>query len=317
MRPVPRYPRASHAAASCLGAALFLLAFPAPSWAAFHLNEITKVMAGYNGDATVQAVELQSLALGENFVSGDSINIYGPTGLFVASLGHFTASVANNAVGAHLLCATSAFQATFGITADLTISPGIPVGTGQVAFQKGTCLVNALAYGDVTTPKNGTTSAAALPSGLAYVLVRTTDDATIPSCPLAEDAAGRFVLRSGNTTTPITFTNNAGAMASVSSTVTGTEGQPVAARFRVGPNPAPGRLDIQVPQTGGVVRVFDARGALVRSWGITDLCCAGSGLRSIRWDGTDRTGRSAPSGIYFVRYEHAGIGVMRRVALLR
>jgi hypothetical protein len=309
MRPIP-------VAVSCLAAVAALALSAAPAQASFHLNEITKVMASYNGDATVQAVELKSLALGENLVAGDSINVYGPTGAFVASLGHFTSSVSNNAAGAHLLCATNAFQTKFGITADLTISPGIPAGTGQVAFKNVACLVNAVAYGDVVAPKDGTTSAPALLTGLANALVRTVDDGTIPSCPLGEDASAHFALRSGNTGAPIPFTNNAGATVNVFSTLTGVEGTAIAAQFRVGPNPAPGRLNIQVPGTGGLVQVFDARGALLRAWDFQDACCAGSALRALRWDGTDQAGRRAPSGIYFVRYRHAGLGMTRRIALL-
>lgn len=308
--------RPSPVAIVCLGAAALALSAP-PARATFHLNEITKVMASYNGDLTIQAVEMRSLALGENMVAGDSINVYDATGAFVASLGRFTGSVPNNAAGARILCATTAFQTTFGITADLTLSPGIPVGTGQVGFKNVACLVDAIAYGDVVTPKDGTTSASALPSRLAYVLVRTVDDATFPTCPLAEDAAGHFTLRSGSAGAPITFTNNMGATATVFSTVTAAEGAPFAAQFRVGPNPAPGRLDIQVPGTGGLVQVFDASGALVRGWGSPNPCCAAAGVQRLRWDGTDRAGRAVPSGIYFVRYRLAGREMTRRVALLR
>ncbi len=302
--------------AALLLAASALALLPRPAAASFHLNEITRVMASYNGDSTIQAVEMKSLASGQNLVANDSINVYDANGTFVASLGRFAADVANSALGAHILCATAAFQTTFGITADLTLTPGIPVGTGQVAFKNVSCLVDAVAYGNVVTPIVGTTSAPALPSGLAYVLVRTVDDATFPSCPLAENSAANFALQSASAGAPVTFTNNAGATVSVASTMTGVaQGTEAAPRFRVGPNPAPGRLDIRVPG-GGLVRVFDARGALIRAWEVPGPCCASAEMR-LAWDGADRAGHPVPSGIYFVQYRAVGLETVRRVALLR
>lgn len=314
LRPGP-VPPVRHVLALLLAAAPLAL-LPQSAAAAFHLNEITRVMAAFNGDSTIQAVEMKSLSAGENLVANDSINVYDANGAFVASLGKFTANVANSASGAHILCATSGFQTKFGITADLTLSPGLRVGTGQVAFKNAGCLVDAVAYGDVVTPRVGTTSAAALPSGLAYVLVRTVDNATLPSCPQAENSAANFALKSASTGAPVTFTNNAGATVSVASTLTGVaQGQEGAPRFRVGPNPAPGRLDIRVPG-GGLVRVFDARGALVRSWNVPGSCCASTETR-LAWDGADRSGHPVPSGIYFVQYRAPGLRAIRRVALLR
>ncbi len=314
LRPGP-VPPVRHVLALLLAAAS-LSFLPRPAGATFHLNEITRVMAAFNGDSTIQAVEMKSLSAGQNLVVNDSINVYDANGAFVASLGKFAADVANSATGAHILCATAAFQTRFGITADLTLSPGIPAGTGQVAFKNVGCLVDAVAYGNVVTPKAGTTSAPALPSGLAYVLVRTVDDATLSACPLAENSAADFALESASTGAPVTFTNNAGTTVSVASTMTAVaEGSEAAPRFRVGPNPAPGRLDIRVPG-GGLVRVFDARGTLVRSWQVPGPCCA-SAETSLAWDGADRAGHPVPSGIYFVQYRAPGLRAIRRVALLR
>ena len=74
----------------------------------------------------------------------------------------------------------------FGLVPDLQINAGMPVTTGQVAFEDpaGTCLVDAVAYGAVTTFLVGTTAAPPLPSGGATVLVRTVDNGTFPSCPV-------------------------------------------------------------------------------------------------------------------------------------
>ena len=173
---------------------LFLSFLPGSAYAAFHLNEIEQVMVGLNGNTTIQAVQLKMLATGENLVSGMSIKVYNANGVQTDSLGSFSGSVPQGIAGRRILCATHNFAATFGITPDLEIKPGLLVGTGQVSFEKPACFVNAVAYGAVTTPKNGTTSAAAIPADAATVLVRTVDDATILSCPLSEDAAARFRL---------------------------------------------------------------------------------------------------------------------------
>src|SRR6266550_229658 len=162
--------------------------------ATFHLNEITKVMVGLNGNNTIQAVELKMLAGGQNLVSGVSVKVYDAAGTQVDSLGSFTGSVPAGIAGRFILCATENFAATFRITPDLIVKPGLLEGTGQISFEEPGCLINALAYGSVTTPKNGTSSAAALSAAGATILVRTVDDGTIPSCPLSEDAAARFGL---------------------------------------------------------------------------------------------------------------------------
>jgi len=106
-----------------------------PASAAFHLNEITKVMVGLNGNTTIQAVELKMLATGENLVTGVSIKVYDAAGAQMDSLGSFSASLPNGIAGRFILCATPNFAATFGITPDLLIKPGLLVGTGQVSFE--------------------------------------------------------------------------------------------------------------------------------------------------------------------------------------
>src|SRR5262245_36017280 len=184
MRPAPAAFRSVLARLSLLALSLV---FASPAHAAFHLNEITKVMAGFEGDATVQAVELKMLASGENLVSGRAYRTYNGAGVLQATLGTFAANLpASGAVaGRRILAATSAWVTRFGLTPDLVISPGIPVTSGQVAFEDPavTCRVDALAYGDVTTFLVGTSAAPPLPNAGATALVRGVDNPTIPSCP--------------------------------------------------------------------------------------------------------------------------------------
>ena len=274
----------------------------APASAAFHLNEITKVMVGLNGNNTIQAVELKMLAGAENLVTGMSIKVYDAGGTLVDSLGTFTGSVAAGLAGRRILCATENFAVTFGITPDLLIKPGLLVGTGQVSFEKPGCFVNALAYGSVTTPKNGTTSAPALSAGAAEALVRSIDDATVPSCPLAEDAAARFGLVSGTAGSPILFTNNLAEFALVYPTATGVDGgTPSAVPLRVYPNPFHAGARIVAPGYG-YLAVYDVRGRMVRSWGSLGVAPATVGPMRLDWDGTDAEGHRLASGIYFVQY---------------
>ena len=295
---------------------LLALLHPVSANAAFHLNEITKVMVGLNGNNTVQAVELKMLASGENLVTGMSIKVYDGAAVQRDSLGSFAASVPNGIAGRFILCATDNFAKIFGITPDLRIKPGLLVGTGQVSFEKPGCFVNSLAYGSVTTPKTGTTSAAALPTDLATALVRTIDDGTATFCPLAEDAAARFQLQSGTSGTPITFTNNSGVSVNVFPTAAGVdESPPGASALRVYPNPFNKGARIVAPGWGGLA-VYDIQGRMVRSWGSPWWSPDIDGPMRLDWDGKDSRGNLLPSGIYFLQY---GLSAQNRarVVLLR
>jgi len=292
-----------------------LLLLPAPpASAAFHLNEITKVMVGLNGNPTVQAVELKMLASGENLVTGVSVKVYDAAGTQVDSLGSFSASVPAGIAGRFILCATENFAATFGITPDLVIKPGLLVGTGQVSFEKPTCFINAVAYGSVTTPKNGTTTASALPPDAATVLVRAVDNGTATSCPQSEDAAAHFGLVSATSVTPVTFTNNAGASVQVFPTASGVgDVLPAGVSLRVYPNPFHQSAKI-ITHWYGYLAIYDIHGRMVRSWG-SPLDRATNAVTTF-WDGTDNKGRRLASGIYFVQYG-VNPGNRARVVLLR
>lgn len=287
---------------------------PLPARAAFHLVEFTRVMTGWNGDAAVQAVELRMQTSGQNFVGGGQIKTYDAAGNLLATLGTFPGTLANGATDARILCATAAFQTAFGITADLTIVPGLPVGTGQVSFEEAGCFVNGIAYGAVTVPRNGTTSAAAVPSGLAYVLVRTAGNSTVPSCPLGEDAAARMTLQSGNTSAPVVFRNNAGASVNVFSAVTGVESPPVRVRLAVTPNPVRSSAHVTAPGHRRLT-IHDARGRLVHV--LSTGAERAPGPYRMAWNGRDHRGEVVPSGVYFLRYADPAGLVVRRFVVTR
>jgi len=63
----------------------------------FHIAEITKIMAGYNGDATIQAVEIKMLGVGENLVNTASIVAVNADSTVSTTLGTFAADLPNGA----------------------------------------------------------------------------------------------------------------------------------------------------------------------------------------------------------------------------
>ncbi len=82
-------------------------------------------------------------------------------------------------------------------------------------------------------------------------------------------------------------------------------------------NPSRGEssLAFRVTRPGPVtVRIFDARGALVRTLAKGP---AEAGPRTVRWDGRDAQGAPAASGIYFWRVETVEGSSSRKVAFLR
>jgi hypothetical protein len=93
-----------------------------------------------------------------------------------------------------------------------------------------------------------------------------------------------------------------------------SESAPVARLpVRVSPNPAPRTMTVSWTQdAAGPVRVlaFDAGGRRVARILETRL---EAGARSARWDGMTDSGRTAPSGVYFVRVESAGLTRVARV----
>ena len=299
--------------------ALIVSALPTPAKATFHLMQITKIMAGFEGDETIEAVEMEMMADGQNHVDNTSLKVYNAGGVLVATLGTFNGDLplAGAFAGRKVLFATMKFKQRFGITPDLQISPGIPKTTGQVAYEEAFCLVNAIAYGAVTVIKNGPTAAPQLPILGATALDRGIQgNATFPSCPLGENAGARFAIYQGYVGHPIRFTNNAGVFVDVTSAVTAVEPTtPAPLPLRASPNPFQRAVDIEFAGAPGRVVVHDVQGRLIRSW---DGLGAAGNVR-LRWDGTDARGQDVASGIYFVRTlgaESKGSAPLR-VVLLR
>ena len=285
---------------------------------AFHLVEVNKLLVGYNGNLNIQAVELKMISAGENLVGGGFLAVYDSLGDPVATLGTFGGNVPNGSAGDRILCATAAFASAFSITPDLVITPGIPIVTGQISFEKVGCPVNTVAYGNVLLRLNGTSNASPLPPHGATALVRVTDNSTIPSCPQAENAAQRFQLRGAGAANPFVFQNNARDTAQVWTAVTSIEPVPAppVKRLSASPNPFTASTTIRLPDRASRVSVYDVRGRRVRSWTPSGYE-AGEAGTSVHWDGRDKDARSLPSGLYFMEAVTAQGSIRGRVILLR
>jgi len=86
----------------------------------------------------------------------------------------------------------------------------------------------------------------------------------------------------------------------------------------VSPNPANPSVAItyRVPESGGEItlEIHDLRGALVR---VLDRGERAAGEWTVRWDGRDRAGRPAASGVYLVRLSGEGRVATRKLLLVR
>ncbi|MFB3908822.1 MAG: FlgD immunoglobulin-like domain containing protein [Candidatus Eisenbacteria bacterium] len=92
---------------------------------------------------------------------------------------------------------------------------------------------------------------------------------------------------------------------------------PTPRSLRCEPNPFTSgiRIDYTTDRTSTAqVAVFDAAGRLVR---LLDAGVRSAGPHSLTWDGSDRSGRRAPAGTYFVRLRAEGIEESRTVLRIK
>lgn len=109
-----------------------------------------------------------------------------------------------------------------------------------------------------------------------------------------------------------------GRSAAVSAVDDVPPGAPVASRLNA-PYPNPfnpaTRIGFELAAPGPVrVRIFDARGQMVRGLVDGDFPV---GRHEILWDGRSNRGSNVPSGVYFVRFEAAGITGTEKMTLLK
>jgi flagellar hook assembly protein FlgD len=63
-----------------------------------------------------------------------------------------------------------------------------------------------------------------------------------------------------------------------------------------------------------MVAVYDARGAHVATL-VNEV--VGAGAHTVRWSGTDASGRNVGSGVYFARIAHGGAVRTEKLVLLK
>ncbi len=87
-------------------------------------------------------------------------------------------------------------------------------------------------------------------------------------------------------------------------------------QLRVWPNPFNANVNLALTGAPGSarLRIFDARGRLIRGW---SLEVSTSTPVQVTWDGRDNHGRVLPSGVYFVRAETVGSTSIQRVSLVK
>lgn len=106
-----------------LAVALGVFSSADTSQGAFHLMRVYGVMAGANGDANIQYVELRMTDAGQNFVSTHDICFFDAGGAPYARF-TFPGNVANGADEASILVGTSEFDAAWPGTPDFIFGAG-------------------------------------------------------------------------------------------------------------------------------------------------------------------------------------------------
>jgi cysteine-rich repeat protein len=126
-------------------AAVAVLSIASPAWAAYHLMKITEVFPGTNGAPNAQYIELQMYTGGQNIVGGHTVTVYIAQGTAIQTF-TFAGNVGNGASQATILIATAQAATLFGVTADLTMAPVIPLAGGKVCFET----IDCVAWGNYT-----------------------------------------------------------------------------------------------------------------------------------------------------------------------
>jgi hypothetical protein len=133
------------------------------AFATFHEMLVREVFPGTSTAPDVEYVELQMYAPGQNFVEAHTITVYNSVGTQVASA-KFLADVTNGANQATLVAATPAAESTFGITADVGLTPpgAIDPAGGAVCWESLDCV----SWGNFGVAAKSPTGSPAAPGGI-------------------------------------------------------------------------------------------------------------------------------------------------------
>jgi hypothetical protein len=223
--------------------AAWLLAFTGPVFASFHLMQIGQVIGGVNGDTSAQAVQLRMRFAGENFIIGGHLIAFDAAGNNPITLITFPSSVSNAAQGARILITTASFASheISPITPDFTMTNSIPasyLAAGRLAYENGGIRWSVSWGGSAYTGSNtgtldndadgnfGPPFPGPLPSN-STVALQFQGSASAMSTNNAAD----YALTSG----AATFTNNAGASATLAAPTPTPTPTPLLPRIAKGP----------------------------------------------------------------------------------
>jgi hypothetical protein len=214
--------RKFNATVFALAGLTLLLALPRPALAVFHFAHISEIMASYDGDDTVQFVEIEMKFGSQNLIANSVMAVFGADGTYLTDMIVFPSDVANSGAGVTYIVGTASFQTVSGLTLDfIAAKADLPNAGGMVCFGGGggatpqnppnwsrtnlDSYVDCLAYGSYSGPTKLLSGdpTPLLPVGHSLERVAETDDnATDFDCA-----------------DPATPTNNAGTSASLPATV--------------------------------------------------------------------------------------------------
>ncbi len=214
--------RKFNATVFALAGLTLLLALPRPALAAFHLAHISEIIASYDGDDTVQFVEIEMQTSFQNIIADSVIAVFDADGTYLKDMIVFPSNVANSGTGVTFIVGTDSFQTASELTPDfIAAQPDLPKAGGMVCFGGGggpipqdplnwsrtnlDSYVDCLAYGSYSGPTKLLSGdpTPLLPVGHSLERVAETDD-------------NRTDFDCGDPATP---TNNAGTSASLPATV--------------------------------------------------------------------------------------------------
>jgi cysteine-rich repeat protein len=121
--------------------ALAALALAAPALATFHEIKVKEVFPGTVVSPNAQYVVLQAYAAGQTLLGTHKLHVYDAAGAEVAgSPFTFPGPVANGANQMTILIATTEAASLFGVTADLTMTPVLPLTGGKACWEALDCV---------------------------------------------------------------------------------------------------------------------------------------------------------------------------------
>jgi hypothetical protein len=311
-----------------LGAALVGLT-SGTAHATFHLMQIEQVVAGVDGDNSIQAIQLRMRGSFQNLVQNSQLVVRDASGANPIVVSTPASSVPNHGAGVRVLIASAGFAGATSPPAvpDFIMDnliPGSYLAAGSLTFENsaGTIIYWRLSWGgggytgstlgNVTNDADGEYGppfAGPVPSADTRALLFQ-GTATAQSVANSSD----YALTSGDAV----FTNNAGNSFTVQPVVSAT-GVPVAGDNleQNSPNPFNPSTEIAFTVSRGThatIRVYDVTGRMVAS--IADESYT-AGRHRVVWDGRNIAGNRVGSGVYFYRLTMTGFAETRKMVLLK